>query len=227
VARGPGEAHAGARRRRAQGLSLAEREQAVLQGILTLHEFDASLAKDKLVDDDRRVSGRSAPGEARRPGGGESEARRGGEAAAAAKDASLAQWEQAVLLGVRTLDQYARSWRRCRSTTRRARSSSTRSRAARRGRPGEGDARARDAAGAEGRDLARAAPARGDRRRAAARVLRRALVDASWPIDDQLADLDLLDTEIAAAQAARDKRDQVVAKASPSIDLRSDSSSAR
>jgi hypothetical protein len=200
-----------------KGLSLAEREQAVLKGILTLHEFDASLVKDKLVDDDRRVLVDLLQAKLDDQDAADAK-RREAEAAAQAKDASVAQWEQAVLLGVRTLDEYG-AFLASLPLNDAARALLVDALGARLAAADKAKATrdARDAAALKvGISLAqrRRAVIAGVRPRA---YYEAALVDASWPVDDQLADLDLLDTEIAAAQAARDKRDQVVAKATPSM----------
>jgi hypothetical protein len=200
-----------------RGLSLAEREQAVLKGILTLHEFDASLVKDKLVDDDRRVLVDLLQAKIDDQDAADAK-RREAEAAAQAKDASVAQWEQAVLLGVRTLDEYG-AFLASLPLNDAARALLVDALAARLVAADKAKATrdARDAAALKvGISLAqrRRAVIAGVRPRA---YYEAALVDANWPVNDQLADLDLLDTEIAAAQAARDKRDQVVAKASPSM----------
>jgi hypothetical protein len=200
-----------------KGLSLAEREQAVLEGIITLPEFDSSLAKDKLDDADRAVLVKLL--QAKLDDQAAAKAKRDEAAAAAAeKDASLATWEQAVTLGVRSLDDYS-AFLQTLPLNDAARALVVDALRAQLAAADEAKATraARDAAAAaKGISLAQR------RRTVIAGVRPRtyyadALAAAGWPVDDQLADLDLLDTEIAAAADARDKAAAVTAKLAPSV----------
>lgn len=200
-----------------KGLSLAAREQAVVQGILTLQEFDASLAKDKLDDDARHLLVELL--QAKLDDAAAAKAKHDeAAAAAAAKDASLAEWDHAVLLGVRTLDQYAAfvATLPLNDAARALVVDALRAQLAAADQAKATRVKREPKAQTIGISLAQ-------RRRAVIAGVRPkqyyadALVAAGWPIDDQLADLDLLDTEIDAAAAARAKRDAVVVKVTPSL----------
>lgn len=197
----------------ASDLSIAQREEAVLRGVLSVEEFDADLRVRGLDDGDRRVLTELLRLKVADREKADKE-RAAVEERAKLTGASHADWIHAVRLGVRTVAQYA-AWLTS---------------------IGVADVSrallldvvrvelAQDAAAAAKRAAADAAAALkglslGERRRAVIAGVRprdwyaAAIAKAGWPVDDQLADLALLDVEIANAAAVRAKRDQLAASA--------------
>jgi hypothetical protein len=200
-----------------KNLGIATLEQAVLAGELEVSGFDSYLAKVGYTDDDRRLLVRMVQDRLEDQAAAKAK-RDAAEKLAAAKQVSLADWERAVRLGVRTIAQYGAFLttlalddpaRALILDVLRAEVAADQAARAKRD--------ARDAeAQKQGISLAQR------RRTVIAGVRPRvyyedAIRAAGWSVDDQLADLDLLDVEIAAAAEARKRRGPVIEKLQPSI----------
>lgn len=201
----------------ATGLSVATLEQAVLKGILTIGEFDSTLAKEGIPDDDRRLLVQLLQAKLEDQAAAD-EKRADADARAALRSTSLQEWERAVRLGVRSRSEYAAFLQAL-------------------GLPEPARALILDVLDVqlEADDQAKAtraekqsvtAPAGlslAQRRRAVVAGVRprafyeQALLAAGWSVDDQLAELDLVDVEIEARVAAEEKRATIVEKVTPSI----------
>jgi len=187
-------------------LPIATLEAAVIEGVLTVADFDSQLAKRKIADDDRRVLvallqdriGQRAAADKKRADAA---------AKADAKGVPLATFERAVRLGIRSVADYA-AYLDALDTADVDKALILDLLGAEMQQ--DADARkkreARDAAAAEkGISLAQ-------RRRAyIAGVADRAyyeqsLIDAGWPVDDRAVEMQLADLEAADAADARAKR---------------------
>lgn len=200
-----------------RNLSIAELEQAVLAGELEVSAFDSYLAKVHYADDDRRLLVRLVRDKLEDQAAAKAK-RDAAEKLAAAKQVSLADWERAVRLEVRTIAQYAGFLERLgldapsRSLILDVLGAQL---------TADREARAkREAREAEAQQQGIALAQR--RRVVIAGVRPKqyyadALVAAKWPADDQLADLDLLDVEIAAAAEARRRRGEIIEKTPASL----------
>jgi len=190
----------------AGGLSIAQLEQAVLDGVLTLPEFDAQLARRDTPDDDRRVL--TAMLQVRLDNRAKAEEqRKAAEQRAQLRGVSNTDWQRAVRLGVRTIDQYG-DFLKSIDTPDLARAlmlDLLRKEVA----DDQAAAAKRDARDA---DAAKRGIALSERRRTVIAGVRpiewyaSVLPSLNWPVDDQLADLDLLRVEVANADAVRTKR---------------------
>lgn len=191
----------------AGGLSIAQLEESVLAGVTTIQDFESTLIKRETDEGDRRIL--VALLQIRLDNKRKADAQRAeADKRAAVRGTSASDWERAVRLGVRSLDDYSRflstidtpdvSRALLLDVLKKEVTDDAATKAKR---------DARDAAAAKvGISIA-------ERRRAVIAGVRprewyaQALPALGWPVDDQLADLDLLDVEIANAAAARAKRD--------------------
>lgn len=195
-----------------KGLSVATLEQAVLRDILTIGDFDSALVKANIPDDDRALLVKVMQSKLDDQADAETK-RVDAEKLAAAKGVSLSTWERAVRLGVRSLAEYG-DFLTSIGTTAPSKALILDVLGAQLAADQAAQAkRAANDAAAAGKGISLA-----QRRRAVIAGVRpkqyyaQALIDAGWPVDDQLADLDLLDVEIAAHQDAEDKAAAAAAK---------------
>lgn len=200
-----------------KGLSVATLEQAVLKGILTIGEFDSTLAKEQIPDADRGLYVQLVQAKLEDQAAA-ADKRAQADTLAALKGASVQEWEHAVRLGVRSLDDYA-GFLETLALTEPARALILDVLSAQLA----ADDQAKATRTTKQSATAPAGLSLAQRRRAVVAGVRprafyeQALIDAGWSVDDQLAELDLVDVEIAARAAAEAKRATIVERVTPSF----------